>query len=85
MQDPGEVQINPIPIVNDNFLLEDVLDDSFPLPAGRVTICLKKPNNVARWKSTRAFVEALEFHVDTLYDVLGKWCKVLHRSLSALL
>ena len=85
VQDPGEVQSNPIPNVNDNFLLEDVLDASFPFPAGWVTNCLKKSDTVARWKSTRAFVDAQEFHVDTLYDVLGKWCEVPCRSLRALL
>ena len=50
VQDPGEVQSNTTPNVNDNFLLEDVLDASCPFPVGWVTICLKKP--VARWKST---------------------------------
>ena len=35
----------PIPNVNDNFLLEDVLDASFPCPVGWVTICLNKPDN----------------------------------------
>merc|ERR1712136_629324 len=40
---------------------------------------LKKSENMAWWKGTKVFVDAEEFHVDTLYDVLDKVCKVPSR------
>ena len=44
---------------------------------------LKKSENMAWWKGTKVFVDAEEFHVDTLYDVLDKVCKVPSRPLTA--
>merc|ERR1712107_354487 len=44
---------------------------------------LKKSENMPWWKGTKVFVETTEFHVDTLYDVLDKVCKVPSRPLSA--
>jgi len=38
---------------------------------------------MAWWKGTKVFVDAEEFHVDTLYDVLDKVCKVPSRPLTA--
>ena len=36
----------------------------------------KKSDNMPWWKGVRVFVDTTEFHVDTLYDVLDKVCKV---------
>merc|ERR1712136_467590 len=44
---------------------------------------LKKSENMPWWKCTKVYVETTEFHVDTLYDVLDKVCKVPSRPLSA--
>merc|ERR1711916_354058 len=44
---------------------------------------LKKSENMPWWKGTKVYVETTEFHVDTLYDVLDKVCKVPSRPLSA--
>ena len=44
---------------------------------------LKKSENMAWWKGTNVFVDAEEFHVDTLHDVMDKVCKVPSRPLTA--
>merc|ERR1712107_764791 len=44
---------------------------------------LKKSEHMPWWKGTKVYVETTEFHVDTLYDVLDKVCKVPSRPLSA--
>ena len=50
---------------------------------GRAGTRVKKSENTAWWKGAKVFVEAEEFHVDTLYDVLDKVCKVPSRPLTA--
>merc|ERR1712012_2741 len=44
---------------------------------------LKKSENMPWWKGTKVYVETTEFHVDTVYDVLDKLCRVPERPISA--
>ena len=44
---------------------------------------LKKSDDMPWWGGCQIFVDSTEFHLDTLYDVLVKVCKVPSRPLSA--
>ena len=58
--------------------MKDFIEKNTPvLPiSGWMGDLLKKSDNMPWWKGTKVFVETTEFHVDTLYDMLDKVCKV---------
>ena len=63
---------------------KDLIEKNTPvLPIAGWMGLLKKSDNMPWWKGMKVFTETTDFHVDTLYDMLDKVCKVSSRPLSA--